>query len=119
MRGMTKRNSRGMTEGVAGGRLAAGACDRCPDGAAATISGGAMTERGRRAVSAQSESGVSRGGAVSGAARAIVSVRGSRAGRDRVVALSDGSRITFASIGDAGFSWDHDGPLRGSDLAEF
>lgn len=45
---------------------------------------------------------VSRGGAVSGAAQVAVSTAGTIGNLDRGIALSDGSRISFTSIADAG-----------------
>jgi hypothetical protein len=45
---------------------------------------------------------VSRGGAVSGAAQVLVSNIGAGGGQETGIALSDGSRICFASVGDPG-----------------
>jgi hypothetical protein len=45
--------------------------------------------------------GVSLGGAVSGAAQVSASSPGAGSGKDPGVALSDGSRIIFASVDDA------------------
>jgi hypothetical protein len=57
----------------------------------------------------------SRGGAVSGAAQVVASGAGERVDRnerqDRGIALSDGSRIMFASVADAGVFREEDGRL--------
>ena len=84
--------------------------DPLTDGSGGTITGGPMEpinlleilERGARCVS--------RGGAVSGAAQVVVSDLG---GRDRGIALSDGSRISFASVADAGVLKDDDAGVPG------
>jgi hypothetical protein len=86
------------------------------DGLAGTITGGGavaaspITDIGRGAQC------VSRSGAVSGAAQGVAggpAFPGGLAsgGPDRWIALSDGSRITFASIADAGILRDDETPL--------
>src|ERR1017187_2106973 len=73
-----------------------------PDGVGGTITGGPMEPINVMEVLARGARGVAGVGAVSGAAQVVVSSVGSSRGRDRGIALSDGSRISFASIADAG-----------------
>jgi hypothetical protein len=54
--------------------------------------------------------GASRGGAVSGAAQSVTEGIGSRSLAERGIALSDGSRICFASIADTRLFHEDDGP---------
>jgi hypothetical protein len=72
-----------------------------PDGIGGTITGGPREPIDLMQVLARAN-GASLGGAVSGAAQVVVSSMLVDRGRERGVALSDGSRISFASIADAG-----------------
>jgi hypothetical protein len=55
--------------------------------------------------------GASRGGAVAGAAQGVAEGIGRTSLAERGIALSDGSRICFASIADAGLFRDEDIPM--------
>lgn len=78
-----------------------------PDGIGGTITGGPMEPIDLLAI-LEGGRAVSRSGAVSGAAQVVVSNLREEGGRDRGIALSDGSRISFASIADAGLLSDDD-----------
>jgi len=71
-------------------------------GAGPTVTGGPLKPIDLMEILNRSERGVSRGGAVSGAEFPLVSSAGSGSGRDPAIALSDGTTITFASVGDVG-----------------
>jgi hypothetical protein len=73
-----------------------------PDGVGGTVTGGPMRPMDLMEILSRGGAGTSRGGAVSGAAQVVTSALSARAGRDEGIALSDGSRITFARVGDAG-----------------
>jgi hypothetical protein len=73
-----------------------------PDGVGGTITGGPMQAIDLLEILNRATRGVSRAGAVSGAAQVAVSSPGAGEGRDRDIALSDGSRISFASVEDRG-----------------
>jgi len=74
--------------------------DQLPDGVGGTITGGAMEPIDLMEILNRSVRCVTRGGAVSGSAQAMANGPGARQSRDRGIELSDGSRISFASIGD-------------------
>jgi hypothetical protein len=84
--------------------------ENLPDGIGGTITGGPMKpiclveilERGTR--------GASRGGAVSGAAQVAAGNYGESGRAGPGIALSDGSRISFTSIDDAGVFRDDNAP---------
>ena len=76
--------------------------DQLPDGIDGTITGGPMEPIDVMEILGRGTRGVSRGGAVSGAAQVMVSSPGASVGQDRGIALSDGSRITFTSVADVG-----------------
>jgi hypothetical protein len=91
--------------------------DHLPDGIGGTITGGPMEPIDLMEILSRSARSVSRGGAVSGAAQTVDSETmdsGEEAradwinGQDLGIALSDGSRITFASIA-AGVLREEDG----------
>ena len=71
-----------------------------PDGSGGTIAGGSMQPLDLMALLTGGDSGVSMGGAVSGAAQAMRPTARAVGGRDDAIALSDGSRIVFASLSD-------------------
>ena len=73
-----------------------------PDGVGGSVTGGPTEPIDLMRILAQGGNAASRGGAVSGAAHAVVSNLGIGGPRDPGIALSDGSRISFASIADAG-----------------
>jgi hypothetical protein len=77
-----------------------------PDGIGGTITGGPMEPIDLTAILSRPDRAISRGGAVSGAAQTTFSRAGTGRGRDEGIALSDGSRISFASIDDAGHRTD-------------
>jgi hypothetical protein len=79
-----------------------------PDGVGGTITGGPMEPINVMEILARGARGVAGAGAVSGAAQVVVGSVGSSRGRDHGIALSDGSRISFASIADAGVLKDDD-----------
>jgi hypothetical protein len=82
--------------------------EHLPDGIDGTITGGAMESIGLLEILERGVRGASRGGAVSGAAQ-IAADRTGRIGRaERGIALSDGSRICFASIANADLFRDDD-----------
>ena len=82
--------------------------DRLPDGIAGTVSGASaemidlasMRRLGSHGVRHERSRGITRGGAVSGAARVTSSSAGARGGGTWGIALSDGSEITFVSVAD-------------------
>jgi hypothetical protein len=80
--------------------------EQLPDGVGGTITGGPMERFDLMEILRRTSLSVSRGGAVSGAAQVVISGLAEQTGRgdgaDRGIALSDGSRITFASVTDAG-----------------
>jgi len=102
MRTITKRAARAMTSRAARDQLARRNKDQLPDGIGGTITGGPMEPINLLEILERGARGVSRGGAVSGAAQVMVSSLGRSGARDRGIALSDGSRISFASVADAG-----------------
>jgi hypothetical protein len=98
--------------------------EHLPDGVGGTITGGPVEPIDLMEVLSRGGRGVSRVGAVSGAAQVVSSsfvtgglvgggLAGSRPG-DRGIALSDGSRISFFSVADAGVLLDDDGPGPGA-----
>ena len=72
--------------------------DDLRDGIGGTVAGGPMQPNGLLDILEHGARDASRGGAVSGAAQIVAD----SPGRARGIALSDGSRICFASIADAG-----------------
>jgi hypothetical protein len=85
-----------------GGRSATRKTNRLPDGTGGTIAGGPMRPIDlmdflRLGSHGVSMGGVSMGGAVSGAA---ANIQSASPRNDRGIALSDGSRIVFASVAD-------------------
>ena len=85
-----------------------------PDGVGGTITGGPTRPIDLTEILTRDARGVAGAGAVSGAAQAVSSsfgpARGALNGRPHGIALSDGSRISFASIADAGvLNEDEDG----------
>jgi len=80
------------------GRLTRPDNDYLPDGTGGTVTGGPRAPINLLEILSRSSRGATRGGAVSGAAQSMASVPGGRARADRAFALSDGSRITFASV---------------------
>ncbi len=72
------------------------------DGVGGTITGGPVRPIDLMELLSRGGSGTSRGGAVSGAAQVVISTPETRTGGNDGIALSDGSRITFARVGDAG-----------------
>ena len=93
--------------------------EHLPDGIDGTITGGPMEPIDLMEILNRSALSVSRGGAVSGAAQVVASGAGERVdmgGRpDRGIALSDGSRITFATVADSGVFREEDGRLSAGD----
>ena len=77
------------------------------DGIGGTVAGGPTETTGLRDILEPDAPEASRGGAVSGAAQIVAD----RPGRSRGIALSDGSRICFASIADVGLLRDDNGPM--------
>ena len=70
------------------------------DGSGGTIAGGSMQPLDLMALLTGDASVVSMGGAVSGAAQTMQTTARAARGRDDGIALSDGSRIVFASVSD-------------------
>ncbi len=103
---MRTMNRRAIRDGLAKRKS-----DELPDGIGGTITGGPLEPIDLMRVLARAY-GASQGGAVSGAAQAVVSSTIIDRGHDRGVALSDGSRISFASIADAGVLRDDESPAR-------
>lgn len=94
--------------------------DHLPDGIGGTITGGPVEPIDLMEILNRSARCASRGGAVSGAAHTVDSGEEAHAdwgnGQDLGIALSDGSRITFASIAGPGVLKQEDGRvLRQSD----
>ena len=86
-----------------------------PDGIGGTITGGPMEPIGLLEILERGACGASRGGAVSGAAQVVADSLGGTGVTARGIALSDGSRICFTSIADAGLLRADDAPMaRGS-----
>jgi hypothetical protein len=87
--------------------------EHLPDGIGGTITGGPAEPIDLMEILSRSARCVSRGGAVSGAAQSVDSGDETPAdggnGRDLGIALSDGSRITFASIAGPGVLREEDG----------
>ena len=83
-----------------GNRMITPANARLPNGVGETITGGPMVPIDLMEILAWGARDVARTGAISGAAHVAVSDIGRTRDRDSDIALSDGSRITFASIGD-------------------
>jgi hypothetical protein len=81
-----------------------------PDGTGGAITGGPMQPIGLLEILERAAHGASRGGAVSGAAQGVEE-GGHTSQAERGIALSDGSRISFASIADAGLFRDDDAPM--------
>lgn len=71
--------------------------ERLPDGVGGTITGWPMEKLDLMEILNRASRGVTRGGAVSGAAQTTANRRGGDIQRADI-ALSDGSRISFASI---------------------
>ena len=82
--------------------------DDLPDGVGGTVTGGPVEPIDLMRILARDTDGASRGGAVSGAAHVVVSRLGIRGPRGPGIALSDGTRISFASIVDAGVFGDEE-----------
>jgi hypothetical protein len=74
--------------------------ERLSDGVGGTITGGPMQPVDVWEILNLGARGCSRGGAVSGAAQTAVNNLGVGQARQRAIALSDGSRITFSSLDD-------------------
>jgi hypothetical protein len=91
--------------------------DHLPDGVGGTITGGPMEPIDLMRILAQGLA--SGGGAVSGAAQMVVSTSGGRADANRDIALSDGSRISFACVADAGLLRHFDDRAAGTEPAGF
>lgn len=88
--------------------------EHLPDGIGGTITGGPMEPIDLIEILDRSARCVSRGGAVSGAAQAVVASPGERladGGYDLGISLSDGSRITFASLAGTGVPREEDGRI--------
>lgn len=92
--------------------------EHLPDGIGGTITGGPMAPVGLLEILERAACGASRGGAVSGAAQVVADSLGRISQGERGIALSDGSRICFASIVDGGLFRDDDETMaRGSQIA--
>jgi hypothetical protein len=80
--------------------------EHLPDGIGGTIIGGLV--RPTNVVEFPNRDGrrVSRGGAIAGSAQVAVSSAGASGGRLGGITLSDGSRISFASVDDPGIAMD-------------
>jgi hypothetical protein len=85
--------------------------EHLPDGVGGTITGGRMEPISLTEILERGARGASRGGAVSGAAQVLADSYGRISRAERGIALSDGSRICFASIADAGLLRDDDAPM--------
>ncbi len=92
--------------------------EHLPDGIDGTITGGPMAPIGLSEILERGARGASRGGAVAGAAAQTAADRpGWTEPAERGIALSDGSRICFASINDPGLLRDDNlGVLRNDNL---
>jgi hypothetical protein len=87
--------------------------DNLSDDIGGTITGGPLESIDLINILERSSRGVTRGGAVSGAAKTVsVSSPGATGGQDRGIALSDGSRIYFISIADVDVLKDADAPVQ-------
>src|SRR5580658_665636 len=93
---------RRMSRKMPGGRVAASDRAVLPDGIAGTITGAPLTPINLMEILGRGSRDASRGGAVSGAAHVVVSSVLAINDQERGIALSDGSRISFASLADAG-----------------
>jgi len=80
------------------------------ESAGETVTGGPIQPIDLMEVLSRGARDVSRGRAVSGAAQVVISSPGS-GGSSRAVALSDGSMISFARVGDIGVLKDEDAYL--------
>jgi hypothetical protein len=76
--------------------------EHLPAAIGGSITGGPMEPIGLMEILERGARSASRSGAVSGAAQVVASSLGRTGGVDWDIALSDGSRISFASIADAG-----------------
>jgi hypothetical protein len=85
--------------------------DLLPDGIGGTITGGPMEPIGLMQILERGTHGASHGGAVSGAAQVVAGGPGHATRAERGIALSDGSRICFASIADMGLFRNDDMPV--------
>jgi hypothetical protein len=85
--------------------------EHLPAGIGVTITGGPMEPIGLMEILERGARGASRSGAVSGAAQVVASSFGGTGRVDCDIALSDGSRISFASIADAGVLRDDNEPM--------
>jgi len=84
--------------------------DQLPDGVGGTVTGGPREPIDLMAILARAHAS-SRGGAVSGAAQVVVSSIGAGKVPAKGIALSDGSRISFTTIAEAGVYPDADAGL--------
>jgi hypothetical protein len=82
-----------------------------PDRTGGAITGGPMQPLALLEILERAAHGASRGGAVSGAAQGVAEGMVGTRLAERGIALSDGSRICFASIADAGLFRDDDLPV--------
>jgi hypothetical protein len=107
---------RAMTRRATRDQLAKRDNQDLPDGIGGTITGGPREAIDLMRILERGARGDSRGGAVSGAAQGaaqwdaqlVVSSLGATRRRDLGIALSDGSRISFCSVADAGVLTDND-----------
>jgi hypothetical protein len=85
-----------------------------PDGVAGTITGGPVAAIDLLEILSRSAACVTRGGAVSGAAHMefINPEKYDGGNRRRAIALSDGSRISFASVAESGVLMEDDAGAR-------
>ena len=74
--------------------------DSLPDGVGGSVTGGPMRAPDLMEILSKGTRAATRAGAVSGAAQSIDSRSGSRFDEAKAIALSDGSRISFASLAD-------------------
>jgi hypothetical protein len=91
--------------------------DHLPEGIGGTITGGPVEPIDLMRILAQGL--VSGGGAVSGAAQMVVSTFGARAQANQDIALSDGSRISFACVVDVGVLREFNDPAAATGSAGF
>ena len=89
-------------------RLTNGKGETAVNGAGETITGGPVQPLNLMEILSRSGRDDSRGGAVSGAAQVVISSPVAGGGADDGVALSDGSRITFARVNDPGVMRDEE-----------
>jgi hypothetical protein len=82
-----------------------------PDAIGGTITGGPMQPIALLEILERGAHWSSRGGAVAGAAQVVAGNSGRANNTEWGIALSDGSRICFTSIADAGLVRDDDGPM--------